>query len=66
MSARDRRIFELALSDDEQISTRVLGSGFYRRLLVIPVGAEDDGLPPAESSAESEADEGDRDGDVSG
>jgi spoIIIJ-associated protein len=61
MSARDRRIFQAALADDEGISTRVLGSGFYRRLLVIPVGVEDDGSAPAESSAETETGEGDGD-----
>jgi spoIIIJ-associated protein len=66
MSARDRRIFQAALADDEGISTRVLGSGFYRRLLVIPVGVEDDGSAPAESSAETETGQGERDGDATG
>ena len=66
MSARDRRIFQAALADDERIATRVLGSGFYRRLLVIPVGVEDDGSAPAESSAETETGEGERDGDANG
>jgi len=66
MSARDRRIFQAALADDDGIATRVLGSGFYRRLLVIPVGVEDDGSAPAESSAETETGEGGRDGDATG
>jgi spoIIIJ-associated protein len=42
MSARDRRIFQQALAEDATVETRVLGSGFYRRLLVVPLGAEGD------------------------
>jgi spoIIIJ-associated protein len=42
MSARDRRIFQQALAEDGTVETRVLGSGFYRRLLVVPAGADAD------------------------
>lgn len=38
LSARDRRIVHLALRDDPWLTTRSLGQGAYRRLLIIPEG----------------------------
>ncbi len=38
LSARDRRIVHLALKDDPWLTTKSLGHGAYRRLLIIPEG----------------------------
>ncbi len=38
LSARDRRIIHLALEDDPWLTTKSLGKGAYRRLLIIPEG----------------------------
>ena len=38
LSAADRRIIHAALQDDPWVSTRSLGQGAYRRLLIIPEG----------------------------
>jgi spoIIIJ-associated protein len=38
LSAADRRIVHAALQDDPWLSTRSLGQGSYRRLLIIPEG----------------------------
>ena len=38
LSARDRRIVHLALKDDPWLTTKSLGQGAYRRLLIIPEG----------------------------
>ena len=38
LSAADRRIIHAALQDDPWVSTRSLGQGSYRRLLIIPEG----------------------------
>lgn len=38
LSAADRRIVHAALQDDPWLSTRSLGQGAYRRLLIIPEG----------------------------
>ncbi len=38
LSARDRRIIHLALEDDPWLTTKSLGRGDYRRLLIIPEG----------------------------
>jgi len=38
MSAADRRIIHLALQDDPWLTTKSLGKGAYRRLLIIPEG----------------------------
>lgn len=38
LSAADRRIIHLALEDDPWLTTKSLGKGSYRRLLIIPQG----------------------------
>ena len=38
LSAADRRIIHAALQDDPWVTTKSLGQGFYRRLLIIPEG----------------------------
>ncbi|MFQ5477713.1 MAG: Jag N-terminal domain-containing protein [Candidatus Binatia bacterium] len=38
MSPRDRRIFQGAMAKREEVRTRVLGTGFYRRIRVTPQG----------------------------
>ncbi|MFQ5916579.1 MAG: RNA-binding cell elongation regulator Jag/EloR [Candidatus Binatia bacterium] len=38
LSARDRRIIHLTLEDDPWLTTKSLGKGAYRRLLIIPEG----------------------------
>jgi len=40
LSPSDRVVFQEALAGDESVSTRILGSGFYRRVLVIPRGRD--------------------------
>jgi len=39
MSPRDRRIVHLALQTDPGLTTRSAGSGYYRKLVIIPAGA---------------------------
>jgi spoIIIJ-associated protein len=46
MSPRDRRIVHLALQDDGSLTTRSSGRGYYRKLLIIPSGAERRGREP--------------------
>jgi spoIIIJ-associated protein len=52
LSAADRRIIHTALHDDPWLTTRSLGQGSYRRLLIIPEGdrkrKEEDGAPAAD------------------
>ena len=40
MSPRDRRIIHLTLQNDRSLVTRSFGSGYFRKLLIIPEGAE--------------------------
>jgi spoIIIJ-associated protein len=51
LSAADRRIIHAALQDDPWVTTRSLGQGPYRRLLIIPEGdrktKDDGGAAPA-------------------
>ncbi|HEX2228839.1 MAG TPA: RNA-binding cell elongation regulator Jag/EloR [Candidatus Binatia bacterium] len=56
LSAADRRIVHAALQDDPWVTTRSLGQGSYRRLLIIPEGdrrkkEEPDGATAAKSAA---------------
>ena len=51
LSARDRRIVHLALKDDPWLTTRSLGQGAFRRLLIVPEG---DRKAPDADSAEDE------------
>jgi len=51
MSPRDRRILQGALGRDETVRMRVLGSGFYRRVVIFPVGL-DEAAPPLDVEAE--------------
>lgn len=39
MSPRDRRVVHLALQSDPSLVTRSSGTGFYRKLLIVPAGA---------------------------
>jgi spoIIIJ-associated protein len=52
LSAADRRIIHTALHDDPWLTTRSLGQGSYRRLLIIPEGdrkrREEDGAAAAD------------------
>ncbi len=41
MSPRDRKVFQDAFGEDKEVSTRALGTGFYRRVLIIPEGADE-------------------------
>jgi spoIIIJ-associated protein len=38
LNPRDRRIIHLALQDDPWLTTKSLGAGTFRRLLIIPAG----------------------------
>ncbi len=38
LSARDRRVIHLALKDDPWLTTKSLGQGAFRRLLIVPEG----------------------------
>ena len=56
LSARDRRIIHLTLEDDPWVTTKSLGKGAYRRLLIIPEGDrkirdEEKKNPPTEPAA---------------
>jgi spoIIIJ-associated protein len=39
MSPRDRRIVHLTLQDDPTLTTRSAGSGFYRKVVIVPTDA---------------------------
>jgi spoIIIJ-associated protein len=39
MSPRDRRIVHLTLQDDPDLTTRSAGSGFYRKVVIVPEGS---------------------------
>ena len=51
LSAADRKVVHAALQDDPWLTTRSLGQGAYRRLLIIPEGdrkIRDEGPAPAQ------------------
>jgi spoIIIJ-associated protein len=55
LSAADRRIIHAALQDDPWVTTRSLGQGSYRRLLIIPEGdrrKKDEPAPAATGKTE--------------
>ena len=52
LSARDRRVVHLALKDDPWLTTKSLGHGAFRRLLIIPEGDRKD--PDTESAADDQ------------
>ncbi len=54
LSPSDRVVFQEALAGDDSISTRILGSGFYRRVLVIPRDREVEGGATEEFNEEGE------------
>ena len=54
MSPRDRRVLQGALGHDESVRMRVLGSGFYRRVVIFPVGL-DEATAPLDVEAEDVA-----------
>jgi spoIIIJ-associated protein len=65
MSPRDRRVLQTALGHDDSVRTRVLGTGFYRRVLISPVGLEEETAPldaedeeGADAAHEAEEEEG--------
>lgn len=55
LSAADRRIIHAALQDDPWVTTKSLGQGAYRRLLIIPQGDRrtKDGEPSTRHSAKT-------------
>jgi len=52
LSAADRRIIHAALQDDPWVTTRSLGQGSYRRLLIIPEGDRKRKDEPTPAAAE--------------
>jgi spoIIIJ-associated protein len=55
LSAADRRIIHAALQDDPWVTTRSLGQGSYRRLLIIPEGDRKNKNEPKPAGAEKVA-----------
>ena len=55
LSAADRRIIHSALQDDPWVTTRSLGQGSYRRLLIIPEGDRKNRNEPKPAGAEKVA-----------
>ncbi|HUK39385.1 MAG TPA: R3H domain-containing nucleic acid-binding protein, partial [Candidatus Acidoferrales bacterium] len=58
LSAADRRVIHAALQDDPWITTKSLGQGSYRRLLIIPEGdrkKKDDAQAPAREKSGARA-----------
>ena len=54
LSAADRRIIHAALQDDPWVTTKSLGQGSYRRLLIIPEGDRKKKTEPKTSTPERE------------
>lgn len=57
MSPRDRRFFQQALAADSSVEIRTLGAGFYRRMIVAPVGLGPAAMAEAEAAVGGLADE---------
>ena len=55
LSPHDRIVFQDALAGDDEVTTRIVGSGFYRRILVIPRGQENEGAVVEEFNEEGQA-----------
>jgi spoIIIJ-associated protein len=55
LSAADRRVIHAALQDDPWVTTRSLGQGSYRRLLIIPEGDRRNKNEPKPAGAEKVA-----------
>jgi spoIIIJ-associated protein len=58
LSAADRRIIHAALQDDPWVTTKSLGQGSYRRLLIIPEGdrkRKEDASPPGQEKPGAKA-----------
>ncbi len=49
LSPRDRRVIHLALQDDPLVTTKSIGVGYYRKLLIIP-----EGVPKREEAPKEE------------
>ncbi len=49
LNPRDRRVVHLALEGDPTLTTRSAGSGYYRKLIIIPAGARHSRPPRKES-----------------
>ena len=62
LSAADRRVIHAALQDDPWVTTKSLGQGSYRRLLIIPEGdrrkKEETSAPPSQAGANPQASTG--------
>jgi spoIIIJ-associated protein len=52
MSPRDRRIVHLALQDDPTLTTRSAGTGFYRKIVIVPAAARRPNRAPAAEKTE--------------
>jgi spoIIIJ-associated protein len=55
MSPRDRRIVHMALQADPSLSTKSLGKGYFRKLIIIPEGAAPGGQKKPQSAAAKES-----------
>jgi len=55
LSVADRRIIHAALQDDPWLTTKSLGQGSYRRLLIIPEGDRRKRDEPKTAAAEKVA-----------
>lgn len=55
MSPRDRRIVHLVLQGDRSLTTRSSGTGFYRKLVIIPEGAAGRGTREAKHELPDDA-----------
>jgi spoIIIJ-associated protein len=54
LSPHDRIVFQEALAGDDAVTTRIMGSGFYRKVLVVPRGLASDGAVAEEFNEEGQ------------